>query len=250
MQERGSASYLAEFLGTLMLVLFICLVVSEFVLLPSQALPVPFVDWSVIGLAHVFILFVLIQSLAVVSGAHFNPAVTVAMITLRQIKPADAVIYILAQLAGAVAAALIVKLLLNHFPNAKLVNYGAVGISPRLDDKILLAMLAEFIGTFALVFAIMGAAVDPRTDRALGPLAIGAVLGVGVMVMGPLTGAGFNPARAFGPALVSGSWGGFGHFVWPYVVAPLIGAVAAALAYLHLFITPGAKGPEGLEPVG
>ena len=100
MQDRGPASYLAEFLGTLMLVLFICLVVSLFVQPPSQALPDPFIDWSVIGLVHVFILFVLIQTLAVVSGAHFNPAVTVAMATLRQIKPADAVIYIVAQLAG------------------------------------------------------------------------------------------------------------------------------------------------------
>jgi len=249
-QERGPASYLAEFLGTLMLVLFICLAVCLFVPLPSQAQPSPFIDWSVIGLVHVFVLFLLIQTLAVVSGAHFNPAVTVAMVTLRQIKPADAGIYIVAQLAGALAGALIVKLLLNNFANADLVNYGAVGISERLDGKVGLGMLAEFIGTFALVFAIMGVAVDPRTDRALGPLAIGAALGVGVMVIGPLTGAGFNPARAFGPALVSGEWGGMGDFLLAYVLAPCIGSVVAALVYFNLFIAPGAKGPEGLEPVG
>ena len=104
--------------------------------LPSQAQPSPFIDWSVIGLVHVFVLFLLIQTLAVVSGAHFNPAVTVAMVTLRQIKPADAGIYIVAQLAGALAGALIVKLLLNNFANADLVNYGAVGISDRLDGKV------------------------------------------------------------------------------------------------------------------
>ncbi len=87
MQDRGSASYLAEFLGTLLLVLFIWLAVSLFVQAPTQAQPNPFIDWSVIGLVHVFVLFLLIQTLAVVSGAHFNPAVTVAMATLRQIKP-------------------------------------------------------------------------------------------------------------------------------------------------------------------
>ena len=250
MQDRGPASYLAEFLGTLMLVLFICLAVSVFVSVPDQQNPNPFIDWSVIGLVHVFILFVLIQTLAVVSGAHFNPAVTVAMTTLRQIKPADAVIYIVAQLAGAVAAALIVKLLLNNFANADAVNFGAVGISDRLDGKLGLGMLAEFIGTFTLVFAIMGAAVDPRVDRAVGPLAIGAALGLAVMVIGPLTGAGFNPARAFGPALVSGEWGGAGDFLLAYVVAPPIGAVVAALAYFNLFIAPGAKEPGGMGPVG
>ena len=250
MEDRGTASYLAEFIGTLMLVLFIGLAVCEFVQLPSPAQPNPFIDWTAIGLAHVFVLFLLIQTLAVVSGAHFNPAVTVAMATLRQIKPADALIYIVAQLAGAVAGALIVKLLLTNVDNAELVNYAAVGISDRLDGSLGLGMLAEFIGTFALVFTIMGVAVDPRTDRALGPLAIGAALGLGVMVIGPLTGAGFNPARAFGPALVSGEWGGAGDFLLAYVVAPCIGSVVAAVAYFNLFITPGAKGPQGLEPVG
>ena len=142
------------------------------------------------------------------------------------------------------------KLLLNNFGNAETLNYGAVGISDRLDGKLGLGMLAEFIGTFTLMFAIMGAAVDPRADRAAGPLAIGAALGLGVMVIGSLTGAGFNPARAFGPALVSGEWGGAGDFLLAYVVAPSIGSVVAALAYFNLFITPGAKGPEGLEPVG
>jgi MIP family channel proteins len=250
LQDRGTASYIAEFLGTLILVLFICLAVSEFVQVPSQAQPSPFIDWSVIGLVHVFVLFLLIQTLAVVSGAHFNPAVTIAMATLRQIKPADAVIYIVVQLAGAVAGALIVKLLLNDFANADLVNFGAVGISDRLDGKLFLGSLAEFIGTFLLVFTIVGVAVDPRTDRALGPLAIGAALGLAVMVIGPLTGAGLNPARAFGPALVSGEFGGAGKFLVAFIIAPGVGAVAAALAYFRIFITPGARGPEGLEPVG
>jgi glycerol uptake facilitator-like aquaporin len=172
------------------------------------------------------------------------------MAALRQIKPADAGIYVMAQLGGAVAAALLVKLLLDGFPNAEAVNFGAPAISDRLDGEAGLGMLAEFIGVFILVFTIMGAAVDPRVDRALGPLAIGVALGVVAFVMGPLTGAALNPARAFGPALVSGEWGGFGEFVLAYVVGPVAGGVLAAIVYLRLFITPGAKGPEGLEPVG
>jgi glycerol uptake facilitator protein len=249
-QDRGPASYLAEFIGTLMLVMFICLAVSIFVQQPTAQQPSPFIDWSVIGLAHVFALFVLIQTLAVVSGAHFNPAVTVAMVGLRQIKPPDAVIYIVAQLAGAVAGALIVKLLLNDFPNAELNNFGAPSIGPRLDEKLGLGMLAEFIGTFTLVFVIIGAAVDPRTDRAVGPLAIGAALGLAVMVLGPLDGASLNPARAFGPDLVSGEWDGFTNFIFAYTLAPILGALAASLIYFNLFIAPGAKGPDGMEPVG
>jgi glycerol uptake facilitator protein len=250
LQDRGPAAYLAEFVGTLLLVLFVTAAVSLFLDLPDAQQPAPFVDWSVIGLVHVLVLLVLIQTLAVVSGAHFNPAVTAAMLTLRQIKPPDALIYVVAQFAGGVAGALIVKLLLTEDANADLVNFGATLVGDRLDGKIGLGMLAEFIGTFMLVFAIVGAALNPRIDRALAPLVIGGALGLGVMVMGPLSGAGFNPARSFGPALVSGEFGGAGEFLLVYFLAPVLGAVVAALAYFNMFITPGAKGVEGMEPVG
>src|SRR3954471_8897847 len=249
-EERGPAAYLAEFLGTLFLVFFITMAVSLFALKGTPQNPTPFIDWSVIGLVHVFVLFVLVQTLAVVCGAHFNPAVTVAMTFLRQIRPPDAGIYILAQLAGAVAGALLTKLLLNDFPNADAVNFGAVGLSDAIDKKVTLGMIAEFIGTFILVITIIGVAVDPRIDRALAPLAIGAALGVGVLIMGSLTGAGFNPARSFGPAIVSGEWGGAGTWLLAYLVAPVLGSLAAGSAYTTLFTAPGAKPPDSLEPVG
>src|SRR6185436_9343026 len=94
-QDRGPAAYLAEFIGTLLLALFVTT--------PSAQNPNPFIDFSVIGLVHVFLLFGLIQTLAVISGAHFNPAVTAVMVVLRQISVIDAAIYIIAQLGGAVA---------------------------------------------------------------------------------------------------------------------------------------------------
>jgi len=248
-QDRGPAAYLAEFIGTLLLVFFITGAVSLFVTQPTPQVPTPFIDFGVLGLVHFLLLFILVQGLAIVSGAHFNPAVTVALTALRQIKPPDAVIYILAQLAGAVAGALLTKLLLNNFANADAVNFGAPSVSDALDGKTTLGMLAEFIGTFVLVLTIVAVAVDPRVDRALAPLAIGAALGLAVIIMGSLTGGSLNPARAFGPDLVSGEWDGFGKFLLVYVLAPVVGGLAAAVGYMNLLVSPGAK-VGGAEPVG
>jgi MIP family channel proteins len=247
-QDRGPAAYLAEFIGTLMLVFFICAVVSLYGPEPSAQNPNPFIDFSVIGLVHVLVLFVLIQTLAVVSGAHFNPAVTAAMTGLRQIKVADAGIYVLAQLAGAVAGALLVKGILRDEGEAE--NYGATTVSDLLQGDIFEGMVVEAIGTFFLVWAIIGVAVNPRATAEWAGLAIGGALGMGVMVLAPLTGAGFNPARSFGPALVSGEWVGFADFVLVYVVGPVVGALVAAILYFQIFIAPGKKGVGGVEPVG
>jgi MIP family channel proteins len=247
-QDRGPAAYLAEFIGTLMLVFFICAVVSLYGPEPSAQNPNPFIDFSVIGLVHVLVLFVLIQTLAVVSGAHFNPAVTAAMTALRQIKVADAGIYILAQLAGAVAGALLVKGILLDEGEAE--NYGTPAVSNLLEGANFGGMVVEAIGTFFLMWAIIGVAVNPRATAEWAGLAIGGALGMGVMVLAPLTGAGFNPARSFGPALVSGEWGGADTFLLVYVVGPVVGALVAAVLFFYIFIAPGKKGVGGVEPVG
>src|SRR3954470_21006402 len=246
---RGPAAYLAELVGTFMLVFFITMVVTLYVTPPTPNSPVqPFIDWSVIGLVHAFLLFMLIQTLAVVSGAHFNPAVTIAMARIRQIRPPEALIYIVLQCAGGILGALLTKALLSDEGAA--VNYGAVGVSGRLDHSIWLGALAEGIGTFFLVWAIFGVAVNPAGLKDWAGLAIGTTLGMLVMIFGPLTGAGLNPARALGPALVGHAFDGVGHFTWVFVVAPIIGAVIAALLYTYLFTSPGKKGVVGLEPVG
>jgi MIP family channel proteins len=247
-QDRGPAAYIAEFIGTLLLVLFVTTVVSLYVTSPSPQNPNPFIDYSVIGLVHAFVLFGLIQTLGLICGAHFNPAVTAVMTVLRQIKLVDASIYIVAQLGGAVAGALITKALL--LDEGKGVNYGAVSVSNRIDGDILPGMAVEAIGTFFLVWVIVGVAVNPRATKEWAALAIGAALGMGVMVLAPLTGAGFNPARSFGPALVSGEWGGADTFLLVYVAAPVIGAVVAGLLYLGIIETPGKREVGGIEPVG
>jgi glycerol uptake facilitator-like aquaporin len=111
-------------------------------------------------------------------------------------------------------------------------------------------MVAEALGTFFLLWAIIGVAVNPRATKEWAALAIGGALGMAVFVFAPVTGAGFNPARAIGPALASGEWGGFGKFLLVYVLAPLVGALAAVVLYLQILSEPGAKGVGGAEPVG
>ncbi len=257
--ERGPAAYVAEFIGTFALVLFVTLVVSQFARAPlsaqelAQGAQQPFIDFSVIGLVHVFVLFLLIQTLAVVSGAHFNPVVTAALAAIRQIRPLDAAIYVVVQLAGGICGALVTKAILtkDNFPNADAVNYGAVSVSDNLDGSIPLGMLVEGIGTFFLVWAIVGVAVNPQAFREWAGLVIGGTLGLIVMVGAGLTGGSYNPARAFGPDLASGEWGGGAdEFLLVFVLAPLLGALLAAFVYMRMFILPGKKGPYGMGPVG
>ena len=228
MEERGTPAYVAEFLGAFLLVLFVCSVVCV-----NSEGGLQFTDFAVIGLVHVFVLAVLVYSLGHTSGAHFNPAVTVAIAALRRIAPLDALIYILVQLAGAVAAALVTKLLLDD--EGEGVNYGATVVSEKfLQGKPLGGLLVEVIGTFILMWAIMTFAVNPRGERNMSGLGIGMSLGLAVMVFAPLDGAGFNPARSFGPAIVSGEFADF----WIYVIGPAIGALLAAFAYVFLVLNP------------
>jgi MIP family channel proteins len=211
-----------------------------------------FVDLSTIGLVHLLALFMLIQTLAVVSGAHFNPAVTAALAAIRQIRLIDAAIYIVVQLAGGVLGAVVTKAILTekNVPSAADVGWGAPGVSDALGGSTGLGMLVEGIGTFFLVWAIVGVAVNPGALRQWAGLVIGGTLGLAFMMGGLLTGGSFNPARAFGPALAADSFGDGAQFVLVFVLAPVIGALLAAFVYMQMFILPGKKGPVGMEPVG
>jgi glycerol uptake facilitator-like aquaporin len=108
-------------------------------------------------------------------------------------------------------------------------------------------MFAEALGAFFLMWAIIGVAVNPRATKEWAALAIGGALGSAVMVIAPLTGAAFNPARAFGPAIVSGEWE---NFFLTYVLGPVLGALVAALLYFLIYVAPGRKAEGGLEPIG
>ena len=236
MQDRGLAAYIAELIGTLIWVFAVCTVVVLFVATATNAQTGS--DYAVVGLVHGIVLFGLIATLGGVSAGHFNPAVTVAAAVLRRIDPIDAVVYILAQLSGGVLGALLVKAFLLDEGRAS--HYGAASISPLLSGNVAGAGI-EAIGTFLLVLAVCAVALNPRARREWAPLVIGLTLGLDVMIFGPLTGSAVNPARWFGPALIGNHFGG----TWPYIVGPLVGAVAAAALYRYVIAGPQyALGPE------
>ena len=226
------AAYAAELIGTFGLVLFIVLVLTI-----SAAPPVGIggPDFAVVGLVHAFALMLLIAALGGASGAHFNPAVTVGMLSTRRIGLRDACAYVVMQLAGAVLAVLLVKALMNATGEAA--NFGAPQVvgGRFLDGSAVGGMVVEAIGAFFLMWAIMGTVVNPRGERAWGPLVIGATLGLAVMCIAPLTGAGLNPARAFGPALFGG-FGPAGDWLLAFALGPVVGAVLAANLYTVLVL--------------
>jgi MIP family channel proteins len=243
MEERGISAYIAELLGTFLLVFFIAMILS----VQSGGVPggiLPYRDFAVVGLLHAFVLMMLIQSLGGVSGAHFNPAVTTALAAIRKISISDAVIYILLQLAGGVLGALACKLVVTDPGNA--VAYGATKVSSALNGKAFTGMLVELIGTFVLMWAIMAVAVNRRGDSNWAGWVIGATLGFAVMTFGPLTGAGFNPARALGPSIVGGGES-TGRFLLIYVLGPVIGALLAAFGYRALVLNPQEQ--AGARPI-
>jgi MIP family channel proteins len=225
-EARGITAYAAEGVGTFLLVFFICGVLSV-----GNA-GVLQLDLAGLGMLHALILGVLVYALAAASGAHFNPAITAAQLAIRQIRARDALAYIAFQLAGGALAGLLV-LLLFHGAGAS-VNYGATAVNAKViaHGSPWLGLIAEAAGTFILMWAVMAVAVNPRGEKHFAGLVIGGALGLAVMVFGPATGAGLNPARWLGPALVSGSYPDF----WIFIVGPVAGALLAALAYQALVI--------------
>jgi MIP family channel proteins len=227
-------------IGTYLLVFFICTVVILFVATGSQAQFGS--DFAVVGLVHAFLLFGLIVMFGVVSGGHFNPAVTLGAAAIRRISPIDAAIYVLAQLSGGVLGALTAKALLTD--EGRATHYGAATVSPLLGGNFDGAIV-EAIGTFCLVLVVLAAVYSKKSFKEWAPLAIGTTLGFIVMVGGPLTGGSFNPARWFGPALVANEWGG----VWPYLAGPIVGSLVAAAVFRFVLEPGGAPPTESPEPV-
>ena len=240
MQDRGLAAYIAELIGTLFLVFAVGTVVSLY--LQTDPAAQTGTDFAVIGLVHAFILFGLVITFGAVSGGHFNPAVTLAATAMRRLDPIDAVVYILAQLSGGVLGALLVKGFLLDEGRAS--NYGNVDPSALIGSNFQ-GMLIEAVGTFLLVVVILSVAMNPRARQEWAPFAIGTTLGLGVMLLGPLTGGGFNPARWFGPALI-GDQIDLGPDLLIYVLGPAVGAIAAFLVYR--FVIAGPQFAEGAEP--
>jgi MIP family channel proteins len=216
----------AEFIGTFALIFFgagaIC------------------VDWyphasNALGLlgiaaAHGLAIAIMVCALGHISGGHFNPAITIGFWVTKRLNTVDTIAYWVAQLAGATAAAFLLK---SFVPED---TWHAVALGTPMfahDFTRLSGMVLEGITTFFLVLTVFATAVDERSSfRPVAGFAIGLSITLGIMVAGPFTGAALNPARAFGPALASSHWQNQGI----YWVGPLAGGFLAGFLYDSLFL--------------
>lgn len=220
--------FVAEFIGTFALVFVggAAIMVAVQTRSPDALMEV--------AVAHGLILAVVVTATMRISG-HLNPAVTLGFLATRRIEPMMAVVYVIAQLLAAALAAYALKAI---FPAAIAETTRLGGQAVALDVSIGQAIFAEAIATFFLTFVVFGTAVDPAAPR-VGGFAIGLVVTADILAIGPLTGASMNPARSFGPAVVSGVLDG--QLV--YWIGPIIGSVLAAVLYDSLFLR------RGKEPV-
>lgn len=235
---KNFKSYLAEFVGTCVLVAVACGVA---VLSTGQAW------WIGTALAFGLVIVAMAYSIGNVSGCHINPAVSLSMLVVGKMKAKDFFGYIIAQILGAVAGAAIVGLFAGSFENlggnvaqiTLVESYGNVG-------SLFVALAVEIILTFIFVTAIHG--VTSKTDnKAVTGIVIGLTLTLVHLIGIPLTGTSVNPARSLGPALLQMIGGNFAAIeqIWIFIVGPLIGGVAAAFFCKYLFSKK--KGIETLK---
>ena len=183
-----------------------------------------------IALAHGLALSVAVAAFGGVSGAHFNPAVTIGMLSTRRIKLPAAVAYIVTQLAAASVAALACKMIFP--PEATMAANLGIPL-PAAWVTTTTLILCEVILTFLRMTAIYGTAIDERGKAVkIGGFGIGLAVVFDILAAGAVTGASMNPARSFGPALVQGDF----HLHIFYWIAPIIGAVLAAQVYEHVIL--------------
>jgi len=184
---------------------------------------------TAIALAHGLAIALLVAGTAKISGGHINPAVTFGAVITGRMKLTTGVLYVGAQLTGAVIGALLLEAAVVGEVEGSL---GAHRLNLGALDGEGGGVLVEAVLTFVLVFTVFATAIDPRGMSNLAPVAIGLAVLVDHLVGVPLTGASMNPARSFGPALVADVWDNH----WVYWVGPLAGGGIAALAYYLTFM--------------
>ena len=214
--------FIAELIGTFFLVLAgTAAVVAASLNLPIAGLPA---DSLTVALSFGLSLIALVFALGHISGAHFNPAVTLGLASTGKFPFKYIPFYLLAQMGGAIGAAY--TLLYIYGEKAKSVaNLGAT--LPIKGVNGWRVVVIEAIVTFLLMLVIMAIATDSRTPRAAASTAIGFTLTVGILIAGPITGGALNPARALGPMIVAGKYTDF----WAYIIGPIVGAILAAALY-------------------
>ncbi len=176
---------------------------------------------GVVGIALVFglVVMAMIYATGHLSGAHLNPAVTLAFVASRHFPRSDAVVYVAAQFAGALCAAGLLAAIWPSHPADLGATTPSVGAGSAFAYEVVLSAF--------LMFVIVAVATDTRAVGAGAAIAIGGTVGLDALFGGPITGASMNPARSLGPALVSGELGD----LWIYLLAPVVGAILGAAAY-------------------
>lgn len=213
--------YIAECIGTFVLVLFACGTAAVVGCSPAFG-----TGYLLTALAFGLVIVAMAYSIGNVSGCHINPAVSIAMLVSKKLGLKDFIGYIVAQFAGAIAGAAVLKVLIDPiFPES------ALGANGLYHDDIALSLLVEVILTFVFVLAILGV-TSKREYSSVAGVVIGLTLTL-VHILGiSFTGTSVNPARSFGPALLVG--GDALSDVWVFLLAPLVGGVLAALVYKFL----------------
>jgi glycerol uptake facilitator len=225
----------AEVVGTGILVLFGAGSVVAALRMGGGELDYPAL--GMVAIAFAFAVAVAIYAFGTTSGAHINPAVTVSLAATGRFPWGEVPAYVVAQLVGATAGAALIAAAFG----GDAVDFGTGGTTLAADATYVQGIVAEAIGTFLLVTAVMALAVDIRAPAGWAGFMIGLAVAAAILVIGPLTGASLNPARTFGPLLVTTIGGG--DTEWGdlplYIVGPLAGGGLAAFAY-DLIVRPRA----------
>ena len=222
-------NWFAEAIGTYALVFFGPLAIILSVVAFGDGLSIESI--IMIALAHGAAVGLMVYAFGHVSGAHINPAVTIPMMITKKISVGDGIGYIIFQLIGAIVAAFSLKAILPEI-GAK-VNFGTQGgPSELLNSSIMAGITVEIILTFFLVTVIFLTAVHKKAAAGIHGISIGGIVFLLHIVGVPLTGASMNPARTFGPAVVSGFW----ELHWIYWLAPIVGGIIAGVIMNYVFV--------------
>jgi glycerol uptake facilitator protein len=235
---------IAEALGTALLVLFGA--GSVVAALRAGGGRLDYAGLGMVAIAFALVIAVAIYAFGKTSGAHINPAVTIALVARGRFPVGEAVPYIVVQLIGGFLGALLIVAAFGK----EAIDLGGVG-GTHLADGITFwrGVIAETIATFLLVTAIFALAVDRRAPTGWAGLIIGLSVACAILLTGPITGGSLNPARTFGPLLVTDLWGG--NTDWNdfpvYLIGPVAGGLLAAFAY-DFVAQPGEVEEPAVEP--
>ncbi|HTJ61101.1 MAG TPA: MIP family channel protein [Candidatus Saccharimonadales bacterium] len=230
--SEHTRALLAEIAGT-----FMFFVIGAGAIVTAAISAAPGTGLVPVALAHGLALAIAVSSFGAISGGHFNPAVTFGLAIARKHPWPRVLTYWAAQLIGALLAGLVLRLFFEPFLAAATATHlGTPIVNPAVSP--VLAIVIEAVLTLFLVWTVFGTAVSPNAPRIAG-FGIGLIVAADILIGGPLTGAAMNPARHFGPAVVSGyldDW-------YVYWIGPLIGAALAGLSYRYAFGPPEDREP-------